>query len=50
MCRVDLEARERQAETVKTEEIKITRTLEEEVRARLISVNECVYQSNRWVF
>ncbi|XP_051723338.1 dnaJ homolog subfamily C member 17-like [Ctenopharyngodon idella] len=32
--KLDLEARERQAETVKTEEIKITRTLEEEI-ARL---------------
>ncbi|XP_067310960.1 dnaJ homolog subfamily C member 17 [Pseudorasbora parva] len=32
--KLDLEARERQAETVKTEEVKVTRTLEEEI-ARL---------------
>lgn len=33
VCVVDLEAREKKADAQKTEEVKITRTLEEEVRS-----------------
>jgi len=46
LCFVDLEARERQADTLKTEEVKITRTLEEEVRAWLDDWM-CVCQLNK---
>lgn len=52
LCFVDLEARERQADTVKTEEVKITRTLEEEVRAcwMCVSVCVCVNSTNDFFF
>lgn len=50
MCFVDLEARERQADTVKTEEVKITRTLEEEVRACWMCVCVCVSTQRMTLF